>query len=215
MQKLALFVLTLTAFSARADLLDYARPNGYDANIPNAEARAKDRDWKAFPKFDTIHIVEENTGRANPENAKVIQDQGIKADVAAGYYKSLQVRDLYIKDVKPEGTSVSIPFAVSVKHSFSNWGDKYKLSSIGSTINQGTIEVVGTLDVTISDKLVKVKVNAFNDSQALESFGRYAYANHGTDLEFARRIVVPTLETYFQNPENLARLIGQEVPQKL
>lgn len=210
MQKLALFVLTLAPFFAQAD---YARPQGYDANIPNAQARAKDSSWKAFPKFDTIHIVEENTGK--PLKADVLTDAGIKADVQEGRYKSLQVRDLYTKDVKIEGSSVKIPFIVSVKHSFTKY-DTPVASTVLSTINQGTIDVAGDLNVTITpDKVVKVTVTAFHDSQALESYGRYVGANYGTDLEWAKRIVVPTLEAYFQDPAHLGELIKTEVPTKL
>lgn len=208
-------VLALTLLPMFAQAESYARPQGYDAAIPNASERAKDPNtWKPFPGFDTIHLVEENTGKPEAKAVQALTDNGIKADIAQGYYKSLQVRDLYIKKSDMTGSTLKIPYAVSVKHSYAATSNNMLASAL-STVNQGTLEVVGFLNVTVSDKVVKVTVTAFDDSQPLESYGRYVGANHGTDLEFARRIVVPTLEAYFQNPENVGRLLGQEIPTKL
>lgn len=161
--------------------------------VPNAKERYEpSSQYSPFPGFPRTHLVKEGDGTAEPAAALIV-DPDLSQKIARKYFTSLQVRDLSIKpkDAHAVGTVLHFPFAVSLKHT-------------SGTFSQGTVEVAGDIMVIQEGNRVRVEVEKFYDSQRAERLGRFLGLNDGIDLTTARKIVVPVLESFFN--ENPARV---------
>ena len=149
-------------------MASHAAPPGY-TELPNAEMREQAfSGYKLFPGLATssIEVVEENTGKPNPDWAPLITDPKFAKQIEAGDFKSLQVRQLGIKvdEIYSDKTSAHFPFIVSVKHSQGS-------NTSPMNPNKGTIEVKGEIVVQSDGKDGKdltVTVVQFDDSQQPE-----------------------------------------------
>lgn len=202
MHKMAM-ISGLILFSSLAS----AAPEGY-SSLPNAVNRADSKDYIAFPDFPHFEFVKEGEGQANPQIYGLIQDSKIKARIDAGDFTSLQVRDLFIRANKSfsEGSEIHYPFVVSVKHT--------QGKNVFYNPNQGTIEVGGELIAHVQGpQIVAVEVQTFDDSQMLEEWGRHLGFNDGIDLAFAKSVVKPTLEHFFNSdPHHVQELLEMPNP---
>ena len=193
-------LMSLAAVSSVSSAQD-----GY-GSLPNAHDRRKTNSgYVDFPGFDRIHLVKEGDG--TPERfAQSIRDQGLSRLILTGQFQSLQVRDLmlHVPAIRAglAGTEqvYHFPFMVSVKHT--------QKSDAWINIDQGTIEVEGEITVFWDGSKLRVEVSKFDDSQFAEQFGRqWLGANSDINLDFARKVVVPVIEDYFNLNTEAMRLL--------
>jgi|GEM_PF-6384911 len=180
----AVFIFILTFVSVA-----HAAPSGY-SYVPNAEERRSDSNYIVVPDFPRMEIVKEDEGTPNPLYFDKLPDSPLKSSIGNHHFYSLQVRDLAIGADAVDLNGVALlPFAVSVKHSQGN--------ASHMNLQQGTIEVEGTLLIYVSQGELKASVTHYYDSWWMERYGRTFWMNSEIDLQFARNIVKPMLESYF------------------
>lgn len=204
MKTTILVLSAVLAFNAQARV-----SHGDNEKVPNAKERYEPKSgYTPFPGFPRMELVKEGEGTRQKFSA-LIKDPEMNRKLNEKYFTSLQVRDLSIrsKDVYASGTTVHFPFAVSLKHSE---GEKW------NPLPQGTIEVAGEILVIQERGRTRVEVDRFSDSQTAERVGRLLGVNDEVDLEFARKVVVPVLEAFFNDdPANVKTLLELTAPLSL
>ena len=181
-----------------------ASESGY-FSIPSAKTRAAaGSGYLPLGDFSTIYVVQEVTGQPNTDVLPLIRDAVVRADLEDRHYRSLQVRELAVRPNHKlvRDQSVNIPFAVTLKHDASG-------NMVKRFFDRGSLDVAGTLEIKIDGSQLSVTVSRFDDSQFIEALGRFMRIGREADVEFARAIVPPAIESYFNSdPTRIQNLLG-------
>lgn len=194
MRAFFIFLFCTISVSAQAEIQGYAA-------LPSAEERKNDSHYIVLKDFPRMHLVVEDVGTPNAEYFSKLPDSNLKTLIQARHFFSLQVRDLAIRKDAAEFPDISVfPFVVSVKHSQGN--------SSRLNLRQGTMEVEGMLIVYSKENQLRATVTHFYDSQWLERHGRLFGFNSEINLDFARNVVKPLVEAYFnEEPSRIESLL--------
>jgi len=180
---------------------------GY-AEVPTAFDRALPASGYALlPGFPPTRLVKENSGDPDLQALALIPDQKLRAEIESKTFTSLQLSDLAIKtrDVYSEDGIIHFPFAISLKHT--QGPNRF------TNLNQGTIDCLGDILVHVDGKQLQVEVNKFYDSQPLDRLGRRMGYNQEINLAFAKSIIEPELEYWFNiDTEHIRTLLKMTAP---